>query len=79
MPTKYCYYTTHALIIIPSGSMGFGGPGRAASATIALASSLEIRLGLPVTVVLALCEGVKAQEYKLILPFDVIKLTLAFP
>ena len=49
--------------------MGFGGPGGAASATIALASSLEIRLGLLVTVVLALCEGMKAQDYKLIFAF----------
>ena len=38
------------MIIVPSGLMGFIGPGGAASATIALASSVEIRLGLPVTV-----------------------------
>lgn len=53
-------HATHGAQILPSGSMGFGGPGGAASATIALASSVEIRLGLPVTVVLALRQDVRA-------------------
>ena len=63
--------------------MGFGCPGGAASATTALASSLEIIFGLPVTVVLALCEGacVCAQdtEIAIFIPPHTIKLPIEPP
>ena len=39
---------------VPIGPIGLGGPGLASSSTVALASSGEIKPGLPVTVVLAL-------------------------
>ena len=44
--------------------MGLGDPGGAASATIALASLADIRLGLPVSVVFTLLEGTCVHRLK---------------
>ena len=44
--------------------MGLGDPGGAASATIALASLADIRLGLPVSVVFTLLEGTCVHKLK---------------
>ena len=48
--------------------MGLVDPGGAASATIALASSADIRLGLPVSVVFILLEGTCVYKIKFYIP-----------